>query len=183
MQNKDDRRATTLDELTLLQGRTKGKREYSSITMRRYGLGPISVPFKSTLRWSHGRTACMSVCEGGLKKEGFTSAHVLQLQQTFLALHKNKLNNACAQSDKDVHNQGGAETAWGFAEKPEKTKHKHGRIHRTRRFRCQVCDECRKSCDSSLQPKIFAFFIFPRLPWSNTKDTASWSDQSKTSSL
>jgi len=40
-------------------------------------LGPISRFLKSTLRRSQGRTVCMSVYEGGLKKESLTSAHVL----------------------------------------------------------------------------------------------------------
>ena len=113
---------------------------------------------KSTLTRSPGRTASTSVCEGRLKKVGFTSAHVLQLRH--FCLHK---NNAAAQSDKVAHNQGRPKTDGGFAEKWEKTKHKRRRTHQPWRFCYQICGECRKSCDSTQvsnrQSRRFLFFL------------------------
>jgi len=42
MQNKVDKHSTTVDELAFLQGKTKGKREYSLITIRRYVWDPVA---------------------------------------------------------------------------------------------------------------------------------------------
>jgi len=45
MQNRGDRHSTKLDELAFLHGKIKRKCEYSSITMRSYGLGASNRSF------------------------------------------------------------------------------------------------------------------------------------------
>ena len=75
-QNRDDRQAITVLDVIFLQGKTKGKREYSSSATRRQGHTALTGPLKSRLRLSHGRKA-FRVCTGGLQKQrSFISAHV-----------------------------------------------------------------------------------------------------------
>ena len=115
--------------------------------------------------------------QGRLEERMFHLLHMFcRCDRLSSSLHKNGVNYAASQSVKVAHNQGGPETDGGFAKKWERTKHKQGRTHQPRSFRCQVCGKCRKSCDSTQVSSHESWrFYFCQLLWSNMTDTAPWS--------